>query len=198
MADSSIVIDLDLSAAAFRLADDEFDWKAQDSAEPLPPRWKRWKDSVDEKFYAAQAMLTGTDPLDTLNAVDITASDMLQGTRFDIAGGTALNVDGTDFTIAAGWGSGAAISAGTVVGTASAFSLSLISGSSGTGANPNLTLTFPGGARASQPRFSIPQLTGTQAGEMRHNTVSTTALIIRFIGTPIVDTTYGITCILIG
>lgn len=54
MADSSIVVDPALSAAAFRAADDAYDWKASASAEPLPPRWKVWKDRTDQALYALQ------------------------------------------------------------------------------------------------------------------------------------------------
>jgi hypothetical protein len=55
VADSSIVVDLALSADAFRAADDAYDWRAQDDASQLPPRWKVWKDRVDQALYAIQA-----------------------------------------------------------------------------------------------------------------------------------------------
>ncbi len=111
--------------------------------------------------------------------------------------GTPLASNGSDFSLHANWGSGA--SAGTVVGTDQGFEATVTSGSSGTGANPTLTLTFKDGTWTSSPVASCGWKAGG-TGTLQHLswTAAASTLVITYNGTPGTGQTFPISCVLMG
>lgn len=197
MADSDIDVDPAVSAAAFRSADDEYDWKAQDKADSLPPRWKAWKDRTDEALYALQARVA-TDAAPAVT--DLTVSDLTTTGRLAF-GGEGLDADGADFALSAGWGSGAVIDTDVVRGTGSAFTIGAIIPGSTPAANPTLTLTFPT-ARATAPLTAIVCGAEFNSSAGAHtwmvDAVSETTLVLRHVGTPVESEAVGVSCWVIG
>lgn len=167
MADSTITVDLAVTPAAFRLADDEYDWKAQDSAEPLPPRWLKWKDASDEKFYALQARAT---------------AGLQVGTQ-------AEAVSDADFAASAGWdATDDTIDQDTGTGTIARFSFAITAGASVVAAPQTVTLTWPT-ELATAPQMAIVQIrdrddTSTVTG-WEVDALSTTIIRLRTIGNPV-------------
>jgi len=116
--------------------------------------------------------------------------------RIKADGGTALASG--DFTgIHTNWGSGATV--GSVVGTDQGFEVTVTSGSSGTGANPTLTLTFKDGTWTSSPVASCGWKAGG-TGTLQHLswTAAASTLVITYNGTPGTGQTFPISCVLMG
>lgn len=196
MANSGITASVATSAAAFATAARKFHWDATTLGGPTG-RFLEWKDWVDAVVTALQAEV-GTDAAGALE--DLSVSDLTTTGRLAF-GGTALNADGTDFVLSAGFGSGAAITTDSVVGTASAFTIGGIEPGSTPAANPTITLTFPT-ARATAPIGAIVTGWNFNASAGAHSwiveSVSETTLVIVHVGTPVEAEAIGLTCVVIG
>lgn len=122
--------------------------------------------------------------------------------RFGAANGTPL-VTG-DFVLSAGWGTSPTLTI--VRGTDQAASITIVAKAT-VGANPTVTLTFHDGTWTNQPivvcgRTEIAAATGAPAAAVSNEfvptTVSATQIVFTFNGTPVANSTYGLSFICMG
>ena len=147
----------------------------------------------------------GANPIVTTGAVnggsavfttDVTARDHL-GRRFKASTATAL-VSG-DFVLSAGWGTTATVSAVASNSRDQDFEISIASSGTGQAANPTITFTFKDGTFTNAPALICQRndILAT-AGRFAQTTLSATAPVITFVGTPVAAETYKLACSFVG
>jgi len=127
---------------------------------------------------------------------DYTTRDLI-ARRINTTGGTALAAG--DFTLSAGWGDTAAVSA--VTGTDQGWNITVTCGGAGIAANPTITLTFKDGTWTNTPIVISKMVGGT--GTITDLTEppadqTPTTWEITFNGTPVDTMTYIISGIVMG
>lgn len=146
------------------------------------------------------AQLSTTGGLPTLPA--LTSTGVLSGQRISAHGGTAL-VTG-DFVLSAGWGTSPVLTV--VRGTDQAAAIT-IQAKATVGANPTVTLTFKNGTWTTIPivicgRTELVAATGAPAAAVSNEwvptTISATQIVFTFNGTPVANSTYGLSFICMG
>ncbi len=115
--------------------------------------------------------------------------------RMFLDNGTIV-VSGSHLSLNANWGVGASFD-GLTAGRDGVVRVVIDSGSSATGANAEFTYTFPDGASSSQIPYVF--LTNRGGPISRWDIVSTssTAVVVRFDGTPVINTEYGVNLLLV-
>jgi hypothetical protein len=196
-------VDTSVTSAAFALLAQRHDyrkWLAEGRSEDsltkqLAEALDFWEASIldlQSRFAAAGA------PTFT----DLTVTDLMQASRLHVAGGTAVASAGTDFTLSAGFGVGRAITADSVSGTGSAGVIQGIVPAGTPAANPTVTLTFPGGARASTPLLALVSDWDFNSNAGAHTwcveSISATTLVVTHVGTPVADERIGFAWVVIG
>lgn len=146
-----------------------------------------------------------------IRLVDETSAETLTGKNLGGVGPTAPNTgynrlranQGTalvtgDFGSLTGWGTTASIAA--VLGTDSAFLVSVSSSGTGQTANPTLTFTYHDGAYVSAPVVVCGRgdINSPVAATWTTTGTGTISTALNFIGTPVAGTTYTASCIAIG
>jgi hypothetical protein len=101
-----------------------------------------------------------------------------------------------DFSLHANWGSGATVS--DIVGTDTAFSFQVNSGSSGVGVNPSITITFHDGSWRASAIPVVVRSGGNNLGTAITRSITSTQLTINFMGTPDTNGTFGFDVHIIG
>lgn len=194
MADSALNVNFAVAVATLRNAAARFLWKSS-TVSPTLGRLMKWKDWVDESLLQLQQ--AKMDPAAAL------ALELVTAGRLNVNGGNAMNVNGTDIVLSAGWGASRSIGAATVSGTGSCFLVGdIIPSGAGIAANPTVTVTFPGGARASVPQGAHVMDWNFNSSAGAHDWtvdgISATTLTIRHRGTPVTDQRVGIFVTVIG
>lgn len=138
--------------------------------------------------------LTGSTAPKTL-ALTIDVNQNLLATAHITKTGTAL-VAG-DFALSAGWGTTASV--GTILGNDQRCSFVVTSTGTGQGASPTITLTFTDGAWPVAPVVVISRTSGSAlTTPFLVSSVTTTALVLTYAGTPVAAETFGISVIILG
>lgn len=104
-----------------------------------------------------------------------------------------------DFALSAGWGTTASVSV-SPNSKEQNWRITITASGTGQGANPTVTLTFPGGAYGYAPRALILR-NGGSGGTLNPSwsgSPSTTALVFTGAGTPGADLTFAYECIMMG
>jgi hypothetical protein len=130
-------------------------------------------------------------------AGDLAVEGVTEVDRFRLGSRGASLVAG-DFALSAGWGTDAAISV-TPNSKEQSWRVTVTAGTASVGANPTITLTFPGGAYPYAPRCLMLR-NGGSGGTLNPSwsgQPSTTALVITAAGTPTVNLTYSYECLML-
>jgi len=128
-------------------------------------------------------------------------TSVAQAQRYKTSG-TALAT--SDFVLSAGWGTSPVL---TVVGGNDQCASITIQAKATVGANPTVTLTFKNGTWTNAPivvcgRTELSAATGAPAAAVSNEwvptTVSATQVVFTFNGTPVANSTYGLSFICMG
>lgn len=182
MSHSSITVNASLSAAAFVLSRLPHTYQAWQSADGpagnpdgITDQLAKWKDHIDA-------------------AVNALHSAQLLGVS------AAESADDTDFAISAGWDTGDTVvnNDSTNGSTVAQFHFAITAGATTT-ANPTVTFTFPT-ARTTAPRMAIPvqhNISAAVGGHWSVDSISTTAIVLQFVGTPEDSVTHTCRCLVV-
>lgn len=151
------------------------------------------------RIDGSNQMIFGDSALPTFinsdaNGVGFQAREIQSITRIKANSGTSL-VAG-DFSLSAGWGSTASISA--VSGTDARFRITVTSAGSGQGANPTITLTFKDGSWTNAPFAAFTRNGGSQLSITQDWTTTATTLVVTWRGTPVAAETYTFEAVVMG
>ena len=106
--------------------------------------------------------------------------------------------DASDYTLSSGWGDTASLT--TVAARDTGGRLIVLCGGTGIAANPSITLTFADGAWSSFPATvcSDGNTPGMADGRWAVTSISATAMVLTFYGTPVSGTAYAVNFITMG
>lgn len=125
---------------------------------------------------------------------DVVGLTSIKAQRFRASQATAL-VTGDFGSLSGGWGTTASISAIAANSRDQDFEVSIASSGTGQGANPTVTFTFKNGTFTTAPVLVCQRNdTLATAGRFAQTTLSATAPVFTFVGTPVAGETYKLAC----